>query len=294
MKKILIVNTKTSFINYTVGKTYKFIGNLSLSDVIYFKKNNTYSTWQFYTGFEIYDTVDHLNIHEYIKEKSNYDIYEINVIGNIISDLKYITDEFSIIRKLEPSEYNQYSSNNTTFDIDGNITSYHNCITKNEDEIIYCDYDKEDKLICKCYKDDANNIKLNIKYSYNESGNIIKEDYGDYFITYEYDYNKNLICKRTSDDDESDINYLYLYDENNNIISYRNNNDDWVKFEYNSENQQTKFENNFGYFEKYTYENNNIVQIKNSNGKIYKYIYDADNNLIGYNTDKLSFSIEIK
>lgn len=294
MKKILIVNTKTSFINYTVGKPYKFIGNLSLSDVIYFKKNNTYSTWQFYTGFEIYDTVDHLNIHEYIKEKSNYDIYEINVIGNIISDLKYITDEFSIIRKLEPSEYNQYSSNNTTFDIDGNITSYHNCITKNEDEIIYCDYDKEDKLICKCYKDDANNIKLNIKYSYNESGNIIKEDYGDYFITYEYDYNKNLICKRTSDDDESDINYLYLYDENNNIISYRNNNDDWVKFEYNSENQQTKFENNFGYFEKYTYENNNIVQIKNSNGKIYKYTYDADNNLIGYNTDKLSFSIEIK
>ena len=88
--------------------------------------------------------------------------------------------------------------------------------------------------------------------------------------------------------------YRYLYDENNNIISYRNNNDDLVKFEYNSENQQTKFENNFGYFEKYTYENNNIVQIKNNIGKIYKYTYDADNNLIGYNTDKLSFSIEIK
>ena len=78
-------------------------------------------------------------------------------------------------------------------------------------------------------------------FEYDDNGNIIRENYGDYYIINQYDENNLKVLSLTHNSDDKVIKTTeYIYDENNNLIR-RNNFDelgkhtDYIEYEYNED-----------------------------------------------------------
>lgn len=83
-------------------------------------------------------------------------------------------------------------------------------------------------------------------FEYDERGNIIRENYGDYYIINQYDENNLKVLSLTHNSDDKVIKTTeYIYDENNNLIRKNNFDElgkhtDYIEYEYNEDGSHTE------------------------------------------------------
>ncbi len=158
-------------------------------------------------------------------------------------------------------------------------------ITAFGDEITYS-YDNNGNLI----KEESNYRW--VKYSYNKDGKLaLKEQKGDLEPTeYTYDKDGNLSTKKeffpliNSQGEEFDTLCLetqYFYDNSGKLIReevpiYSS----WTEYFYDANNNKIKEESSDSSWTKYSYENNNLTKIETHDSLWITYSYDENNNII--------------
>src|SRR5574343_448911 len=123
-------------------------------------------------------------------------------------------------------------------------------------------------------------------YEYDRNTTVIFEiedfgesiDKGDKTVT-----NKIKIVRIIDPSEYNTLFSKYEYDSNNNQIKYEDSNGYWKKMKYDSNNNQIKVEYSNGYWEKKEYDsNNNHIKYENSYGDWMKCEYDSNNNQIKF------------
>ena len=174
---------------------------------------------------------------------------------------------------------------------------------KNLLEILETEYSEDDKYT--------------YKYSYDDKGNLTKEEYAadhstyNYIREYEYDENRNIIKTIRHDDDGDTYVYEYTYDKNGNVLksvetytsdSYSRR--EIIEYTYDSHNNEIKRESTHSYVSDnynstdttvyvtnntYNTQGNLIKRVEfNSFGEVdrtYEYEYDADGNMLKNSCD---------
>jgi hypothetical protein len=114
-------------------------------------------------------------------------------------------------------------------------------------------------------------IGQQIKWDFKTNGNLEIKDTRGYYI---YSENSNGWSKLE-------------YDSQGNQTYWENSDGNWVKREYDSKDNQIYFENSIGFWAKHEYDSkNNQIYYETSNGFWVKYEYDSQGNQIYYENSK--------
>ena len=187
-------NGKCRDITFKVGKTYTHNGEISICEA----------------GFHFCNDFDSLL--EYYPMKKGLTIFEIEVLGEVITEgNKSVTNSLKVIRETPLDEF-KLRLNNYSFDINNNEIHYKNSNGKE----YWDEYDEKNNLIH--YKDSDGFEYWN---EYDENNNVIhykNSDGNEYWN--EYDKNNNEIHSKESDGTES----WKEFDKNNNEIHYKYSN----------------------------------------------------------------------
>jgi YD repeat-containing protein len=195
-------NGKCQSLNYEVGKTYTYKGKIEMCS----------------KGFHFCNDFDSLL--EYYPMKKELKIFEIEVLGKVISeDNKSVTNSLKVIKEIPLSKFKE-GLKFSKFDKKNNVIH-----SKDSNGIEYWnEYDKKNNLIH--YKS-SNGYEYWKEYDKNNNLIHSKDSKG---IEYwkEYDKKGNLIYSK----DSSGFEEWNEYDKKNNLIHYKNSKGyEWTKKE---------------------------------------------------------------
>jgi len=204
-----ICNGESSPLQYEIGKTYKFNGEIKLCE----------------KGFHYCNELK--NVFNYYDINKDIKVFKVEILGEFIDgDDKSVTNKLKVIEEIDISEWQKYDERNNLIYCKNSVLEY------------WKKYDEKNNLIH--YKD-SNGIEYWKKYD--EKNNLIHcKDSSGYEKWYQYDKSNNLIHYKNS----SGYEKWYQYDKNNNLIHYKNSNGIEYWNEYDERNNLIYYKDSYG------------------------------------------------
>ncbi|MBR3058438.1 MAG: hypothetical protein IKG93_10795 [Clostridiales bacterium] len=121
-----------------------------------------------------------------------------------------------------------------------------NASSRNKDFYYDFEYDENGNLLSRKLLDIDGTLRYENKYSYDDAGNLIREEYGSNTTTYEYEFKNGVLysCTETTDDGENTSIKTTTYDEKGNIVHIKSKtpySDSDTKIEYDEHNNPTLY-----------------------------------------------------